>query len=134
VVYCLSVGVSTVLWPASTRKVALVLRSYLPPVLKYCKSHRRLRNTWTEYVILHLFHLKQWKQGLEHLRKYMSIFQREGTRETISFRVDADLKEAFRDEIDESMSEHIQGYMARYVESSDESIDLSAFFTAIVDR
>ncbi len=64
----------------------------------------------------------------------MSRLKREDTRKTISFRVDADLKEAFRDEIDESMSEHIQGYMARYVESSDESIDLSAFFTAIVDR
>ena len=64
----------------------------------------------------------------------MSRLQREDTRETISFRVDADLKEAFRDEIDESMSEHIRGYMARYVESSDESIDLFAFFTAIVGR
>ena len=34
----------------------------------------------------------------------MSRLQREDTRETISFRVDADLKQAFRDEIDESMS------------------------------
>jgi hypothetical protein len=64
----------------------------------------------------------------------MSIFQIEDTRETISFRVDADLKQAFRDEIDESMSEHIRGYMARYVESSGDSTGLSAFFTAIVGR
>ena len=55
----------------------------------------------------------------------MSRLQREDTHEKISFRVDADLKEAFRDEIDESMSEHIRGYMARYVESSGDSTGLS---------
>ena len=40
-----------------------------PPVWQHCKSCRRLRKTRSDYVILHLFHLKQWKQGLEHIRK-----------------------------------------------------------------
>jgi|APHM01.1.fsa_nt_gi hypothetical protein len=55
----------------------------------------------------------------------MSRLQSERDRVILSFRVDDELKEAFRDEIDESMSQHFRGYMARYVESSDDEIDLS---------